>query len=72
MTDLAKWLGCALIALLGLLLLQIEPRRAADPAWPAHRTHAGVSPEHRTDSGVSPEHRTNLGVAPSPTARARP
>lgn len=38
--DFLKWLGCALVAILGLLLLQIEPQRAVDAASPARDAHA--------------------------------
>lgn len=43
--DFLKWLGCALVAILGLLLLQIEPQRAADAAPFAQgaRAHAGAA-----------------------------
>lgn len=42
--DLLKWLGCALVAILGLLLLQIEPQRAVDATALVHgaRAHAGA------------------------------
>lgn len=46
MSNLAKWLGCALIAILGLLSLQIEPQRTAEASSPAQRAHAGVAAAH--------------------------
>jgi len=46
MSNLAKWLGCALIAILGLLSLQLEPQRTAEASSPAQRAHAGVAAAH--------------------------